>query len=492
MGKRARRAPGERRSVARARSRGRASRPCRTWPWPAPGARSPARPATPAGRRPGRRWPERPGGPTPPPPRRWSRPPRAGSRSGTRRASSTPGAHPEASLFISPVTAALERSVTCERPSVSVHTTQLSTVPKQRSAVRSGSAWSRRWATLVADDVGRQADALRLEHQAVADRAQVLPADPGTDGAARGPLPEDGRGPLRGHAHGLDRPAGGEGLARHLQHGVGQGGGVELDEPGRRGGRQERAGALGLDREVGVHHGGPHAAGPDVDDEDAHPGAARRVASMAPTRPVAVASRALKAMLAARTGSSCTTLATTPPSWIRAKPAQGAPRRRWRGRAGARLAASQPPATKASRTTKKQRRTSPEGRRPRRRPPRRSGRRGGPPRRRGRRRHRRPSGRAVTSGPLMPASARSRRGSGRPSLPGLRMPAGSSAALTAPSTPKPGAERLGARSGCGSGPRRGGGSGCRRRPAPPGWRRPRRRRRGAPARPRRGRPAKVK
>src|SRR5438067_239957 len=74
--------------------------------------------------------------------------------SGTRRASSTGSDQPDASDRSMPVTAALEASVTCSEPLDSVHATQVSTVPKQRSRVRSGSAMSRRNASLVADTLG--------------------------------------------------------------------------------------------------------------------------------------------------------------------------------------------------------------------------------------------------------------------------------------------------------------------------------------------------
>ena len=61
----------------------------------------------------------------------------------------------------SPVTAALVASVTCARPSDSVHATHVSTVPKQRSRPRPrSSSWSSSHCTFVADWFGRDADAV--------------------------------------------------------------------------------------------------------------------------------------------------------------------------------------------------------------------------------------------------------------------------------------------------------------------------------------------
>src|SRR5207253_6013650 len=73
---------------------------------------------------------------------------------GTLRASSTLAFHADASLWTRPVTAALDASVTCRAPPDSVHATHVSTVPKQRSRSRLGSAMSRRNASLVADALG--------------------------------------------------------------------------------------------------------------------------------------------------------------------------------------------------------------------------------------------------------------------------------------------------------------------------------------------------
>ena len=55
----------------------------------------------------------------------------------------------------------------------------------------------------------------------------------GPDGLAGRPVPHDRRRPLVGDADGLDRPARGERLPGHLEHGLGHGAGVELDEARR-------------------------------------------------------------------------------------------------------------------------------------------------------------------------------------------------------------------------------------------------------------------
>ena len=73
---------------------------------------------------------------------------------GTRRASSVGSDQPDPSERNMPVTAAFETSVTWSEPLESVHATHVSTVPKHRSRVRSGSAMSSRKLSLVADTLG--------------------------------------------------------------------------------------------------------------------------------------------------------------------------------------------------------------------------------------------------------------------------------------------------------------------------------------------------
>ena len=116
--------------------------------------------------------------------------------------------------------------------------------------------------------VGREPQALGLPHEAGADRAEVLPAQAGADGDARGPVPHHGRGPLVGDADGGHRPGLGQRGAGHVEGGLGQGDGVELDETrcGRVGRR--RPVVHGGHRGVGTDDGRPHPGGAHVDDED--------------------------------------------------------------------------------------------------------------------------------------------------------------------------------------------------------------------------------
>ena len=78
--------------------------------------------------------------------------------SGIRRWARISGLQPEPSAWISPVTPALEASVTWSRPPDRVQATQVSTVPKASSPrsdrLRSGSARSSRAASLVAEALG--------------------------------------------------------------------------------------------------------------------------------------------------------------------------------------------------------------------------------------------------------------------------------------------------------------------------------------------------
>ena len=101
----------------------------------------------------------------------------------------------------------------------SVHASQVSTVPKQRSRLRSGSKVSSSQATLVADWFGAIEMPCRAELEARAERAEVLPAEGRADRLAGRPVPHDRGRPLVGDADGLDRAAGGQGLAGDLEHG---------------------------------------------------------------------------------------------------------------------------------------------------------------------------------------------------------------------------------------------------------------------------------
>ena len=174
----------------------------------------------------------------------------------------------------SPVTPALVASVTWTSPPLSVHATHVSTVPKHRSRSRSGSAMSSRKPSLVADALGARRMPCGLERQAHADGAQVLPADAGADRLAGGPVPHDRRRPLVGDADGRRRPPPSS-MARagDLEGGVGHDRGVELHEARHRRVGQHLA-VVDVRRPCrpACTIGGPHAAGADVDDEDAHAG----------------------------------------------------------------------------------------------------------------------------------------------------------------------------------------------------------------------------
>ena len=116
--------------------------------------------------------------------------------------------------------------------------------------------------------VRREAQPLGLPDEAVADRAQVLPAEAGADGLAGRPVPGDGRGPLVGDADGRHRPAGGQRRPGDLERRVGQGGGVELDQAGGGGGGEDGPVLDGGDRRIRAHHRASHPRRADVDDED--------------------------------------------------------------------------------------------------------------------------------------------------------------------------------------------------------------------------------
>ncbi len=118
--------------------------------------------------------------------------------------------------------------------------------------------------------IGRHPEALGLELDAGAHRAQVLPPEPGSDRDAGGPVPDDGRRALVGDAHGVDRPAGGQTAGGDLFHRCGDGGCVELDQTGERRLRQHRDVVDVLDGRVRTDHRAPHSRGTHVDDQDAH------------------------------------------------------------------------------------------------------------------------------------------------------------------------------------------------------------------------------
>ena len=118
---------------------------------------------------------------------------------------------PSRRRWISPVTPALDASVTWSAPAERVQATQVSTVPKASSPrserERSGSAWSRMAATLVAEALGATRMPRPWSSRQVPTVRRSCQPSPGATGIAGGPVPHDGGGPLVGDAHGLDRPA---------------------------------------------------------------------------------------------------------------------------------------------------------------------------------------------------------------------------------------------------------------------------------------------
>ena len=128
-------------------------------------------------------------------------------------------------VSMSPVTAALDDVGDVRRsPSVRCHTIQVSTVPKHRSRVPVGVGAGRAGAaTLVADWLGARRRPSACEHEAVADGAQVLPAEAGADRLAGGAVPHDGRRPLVGDADAVDRAGLGQRAAGDVEGGGGHG-----------------------------------------------------------------------------------------------------------------------------------------------------------------------------------------------------------------------------------------------------------------------------
>ena len=90
-----------------------------------------------------------------------------------------------------------------EAPPDSVHAIQLSTVPRQTSRPARSPLLASSHAALVDRLVRCDRPAvLGLGRQAFADRAQVLPAEPGADRLARRSIPQDRAGPLVGDTDG--------------------------------------------------------------------------------------------------------------------------------------------------------------------------------------------------------------------------------------------------------------------------------------------------
>ena len=153
--------------------------------------------------------------------------------------SSTSALHPDPSPRMSPVTPALEASVTWRRPPDRVQATQVSTVPKASSPrsdrARSGSAMSSRAATLVAEALGATRMPWAWSSRQVPTVRRSCQPSPGPTGTpvARSHTMVDARWlamPTASTGPPSARLADG-----HLDHGVGHGHGVELDQPGERG-----------------------------------------------------------------------------------------------------------------------------------------------------------------------------------------------------------------------------------------------------------------
>lgn len=117
--------------------------------------------------------------------------------------------------------------------------------------------------------IGREAQSAVLQRQADADRAEILPADAGSDRRARDPIPDDRRGALVGDADGLHHFAVHR-FVGHFESGCGEGLGVDLDEAGGRGGAGQWAVRQPAQLRVWIDEGGAHAARADVDHQDAH------------------------------------------------------------------------------------------------------------------------------------------------------------------------------------------------------------------------------
>jgi hypothetical protein len=117
--------------------------------------------------------------------------------------------------------------------------------------------------------IGSQTDPLSLQLEAGPDGAQVLPAEPRAEGPPGVGVPQHRRSPLIGHPDGVDRSGFGDHcggcLEDHRHHLIG----VELHQPGKRDDRRQPPSLHGVDCGVRLNEGGPHAAGPHVDDQDA-------------------------------------------------------------------------------------------------------------------------------------------------------------------------------------------------------------------------------
>jgi len=104
----------------------------------------------------------------------------------------------------SPVSAALVESVRWAVPPERVHTSQESTVRNTAPGVglgRAGRAGGRAWWPTGSGP----GECPALQHEAIAERAQILPTETGSERLAGDPIPQHRRCPLVGHADRVDR-----------------------------------------------------------------------------------------------------------------------------------------------------------------------------------------------------------------------------------------------------------------------------------------------
>ena len=193
--------------------------------------------------------------------------------SGMRSASSSSVLHARPSEVRSPVSAALVGSVTWAAPPVRCQAIQLSTVPTQRSRVRSGSARSSRYCALVAETLGARWKpcSRSTRHSPIVRRScQPMPGPTGSPvlrshtmvDARWLAMPTASTGPPRGEAGPCRVERGGAPSRRRRTR--------RSRAPGEDG--QHLAVVDVGDGRVRPDDRGPHAAGADVHDEDRHLG----------------------------------------------------------------------------------------------------------------------------------------------------------------------------------------------------------------------------
>ena len=192
--------------------------------------------------------------------------------SGIRSASSSSVLHVRPSEVRSPVSAALVGSVTWADPPLRCQAIQLSTVPTQRSRVRSGSARSSRCCALVAETLGARWKpcSRSTRHWPIVRRScQPMPGPTGSP-VLRSQTMVEARWlamPTASTGPPLARPARAASSAARAIAAA-----SNSTKPGLRRGRQHLAVVDVGDGGVRSHDRGAHAAGADVHDEDRHLG----------------------------------------------------------------------------------------------------------------------------------------------------------------------------------------------------------------------------